>query len=169
LAIQLETLSAAARRMTKTASRTLREARQEGLRTLFLCHSHLDAEYVSGFITLLDDHNWRVYVDWRDNTMPETPNAETARMIRQKIRDLDYFAFLATPNSATSRWCPWEIGFADGVKNHDQILIVPTADRSGHGYGSEYLQLYRHVDLTQNQTLGVWQPNVNEGVRLNSL
>jgi hypothetical protein len=169
VAIQLETLRTASRRVTKTASRTLREARQEGLRTLFLCHSHLDAEYVSGLITLLDDHNWRVYVDWRDNAMPESPNGETAKVIRQKIRDLDYFAFLATPNSVSSRWCPWEIGYADGVKRHEQIFVIPTEDQSGRWYGREYLQVYQRVDIGEGQILGVWQPNSSQGVRLNSL
>jgi hypothetical protein len=30
----------------------------------FLCHSHLDAEYVQGLITILGESGWKIYVDW---------------------------------------------------------------------------------------------------------
>ena len=53
------------------------------------------------------------------------------------------FLFLATANSKASRWCPWEIGFADSSQKG--IYIIPTAD--GYGtYGNEYLELYSHID-----------------------
>jgi hypothetical protein len=54
--------------------------------------------------------------------------------------------FLATPNSMVSRWCPWEIGYADGKKTLDAIVIVPTKDDAGRFYGNEYLQLYRRLE-----------------------
>lgn len=51
--------------------------------------------------------------------MPERPNKETAQRIQGKIREIDYFLFLATENSGASRWCPWEIGYADSQKPAD--------------------------------------------------
>ena len=77
--------------------------------------------------------------------MPDRPSAVTADKIRRKIVQLDLFLFLATQNSMTSRWCPWELGYADGKKPNSSILIVQTSD-SGGTYGSEYLELYRHLD-----------------------
>ncbi len=89
--------------------------------------------------------------------MPETPNRETAARIKQKIVDLDYFLFLATANSMSSRWCPWEIGYADGKKQIDRILMLPTTD-GNRTHGNEYLQLYRRIEMSSLDKLGVWQP-----------
>ena len=76
-------------------------------------------------------------------------NKETAARIKKKINDLDWFLFLATPNSSASRWCPWEIGIADTRKDHERIIIIPTTDSSGKWHGNEYLQLYNKIDLAQ--------------------
>lgn len=101
--------------------------------------------------------------------MPEQPDRGTALRIQQKIVDLYYFLFLATPNSMGSRWCPWEIGYADGKKALDQILVVPTTDSSGKWHGSEYLKLYRNIDAAQAGVLGAFNPGKTEGVKLSSL
>jgi hypothetical protein len=153
---------------TKSAS-TLNEAQSLGLQTVFLCHSHHDTDLVKGLMNLFLEQRWRVYVDWQDTAMPETPTRETAKRIQQKIRDLHYFLFLATHNSVASRWCPWEIGFADSAKANDSILIVPTTDRTGAFYGNEYLQLYRKIDVAENGNFGVWQPGQSKGVWLETL
>lgn len=63
--------------------------------------------------------------------MPEEPNRETAGRIQAAIRNSDVFLFLATENSMSSRWCPWELGYADGVKPLDSIAVVPTKDAIG--------------------------------------
>ena len=153
---------------TKSAS-SLTEARSLGLRSAFLCHSHHDAKNVPGLLTLFHDDGWRVYVDWQDAAMPEKPNKETARRIQGKIREMDFFIFLATENSVASRWCPWEIGYADSQKPADHLLIIPTKDRTGAWYGNEYLQLYRRIDEGQGGVLGVWSPGEEKGTRLRML
>ena len=111
--ISLSTLrqAASSRRVTKS----LQEARASGAKTLFLCCSHEDQDFVLGLVNLLDDAAWNVYVDWKDTSMPAAPNRETAHRIKGRVRAADYFLFLATPNSVKSRWCPWEIGFTDGL------------------------------------------------------
>lgn len=109
----------------------------------FLCHSHKDEELVKGLLVIFEEAGLDLYVDWRDHSMPETPNGETARKIQEKIKSSDVFLFLATANSKASRWCPWEIGFADSSQKG--IYIIPTAD--GYStYGNEYLELYSHID-----------------------
>lgn len=112
-------------------------------KSAFLCHSHKDKELVKGLLVIFEEAGLDLYVDWQDHSMPETPNGETARKIQAKIKSSDVFLFLATANSKASRWCPWEIGFADSSQKG--IYIVPTTD--GHGtYGNEYLELYSHID-----------------------
>lgn len=155
--IALTTLRNAVVDFSEIKARTIFEARAQGLQTLFLCHSHLDKDLVNGVTKLLSDTGWRVYVDWADGSMPDIPNRETAARIQQKIVDLNYFLFLATPNSMKSRWCPWEIGYADGKKPLDRILVLPTSDNAG-SYGNEYLQLYRRIDRLPYDNLKVWLP-----------
>lgn len=135
--IPVDTLRNAASRLRVAKARTLTEARERRLQTVFLCHSHRDELLVKGVIALLEESGWQVYVDWADGSMPETPTRETAAKIKLKIVDLTYFIFLATANSMSSRWCPWEIGYADGKKQIDRILILPTTD-GGRTHGSEY-------------------------------
>ncbi|NBF13483.1 toll/interleukin-1 receptor domain-containing protein [Pseudomonas sp. Fl4BN1] len=118
-----------------------------GQLTAFLSHSHKDATLALGLQELLNSQGWDVYVDWQDQTMPDNPDAETAFNIKVAIVRADWFLFLATQNSTMSRWCPWEIGFADGKKAHDRIAIIPTQDNLGHFYGNEYLNLYNKIDV----------------------
>jgi hypothetical protein len=168
--ISIDTLRSASFRsgVAKSAS-TLTEAHSLGVRTAFLCHSHDDENMVRGLLNLFQEDGWRVYVDWQDPAMGEKPTRETAEKIKLTIRVMDYFLFLATPNSVASRWCPWEIGYADSEKAVDRILIIPTTDRSGTWYGNEYLQLYRKIDEAEGGKLGVWNPGESKGVWLATL
>jgi len=125
-----------------------------GQPTAFLSHSHADATLALGLQEMLKNQGWDVYIDWQDQTMPEKPETETAFNIKAAIVRADWFLFLATQNSMASRWCPWEIGFADGRKPHERIVIVPTQDSYGHFYGNEYLNLYNKIDVASG-TLGL--------------
>lgn len=100
--------------------------------------------------------------------MPETPDKNTANNIKSKIVSTKWFLFLATQNSMSSRWCPWEIGYADSTKEHDNIVIVPTEDDSGRFYGNEYLQLYRMLSDASNVSINksgyaVFNPGATQG------
>lgn len=97
--------------------------------------------------------------------MPETPTRMTAERIQRKIRDLDWFLFLATPNSTSSKWCPWEIGYADGMKDYEKLLIIPTSDQSGRWYGNEYLQLYQQIEPTKGGGIAAFKAGQKTGGR----
>ena len=115
--------------------------------TAFLCHSHLDNELAEGLQVLLQENSWDVYIDWKDNTLPGTPDQETAFRIKEKIVRSEYFIFMATENSMRSRWCPWEIGFADNEKINRKIILIRTSDEDNNWHGNEYLQLYREIAI----------------------
>lgn len=159
---QSDLLAASARGFQKQA-RSITEARNVGLRTAFLCHSHHDRSLAVGLINLLAEKGLQLYVDWADTEMPETPNRETADRIRTKIRDLDLFFFLATANSMQSRWCPWELGYADGQKPPERIILIQTAERMGSWYGNEYLGLYRRLEPTDSNSLAVFGSGMSNG------
>lgn len=114
-------------------------------RTAFLCHSHLDEQLVKGLIVEFSRRGVKLYVDWLDTSMPDTPNKETAVKLQLRIKQADMFLFLATRNSMHSRWCPWEIGYADGIGKVPHIL--PTVDQYSVTHGSEYLELYPRIDI----------------------
>jgi len=126
--------------------------------TIFLCHSHEDKTLAEGFQNILANYGIKVYIDWQDSKLPESPNRETAGRIKEKIGDLDLFILLATNNSLSSRWCPWEIGIADSSKNYEDILIVPIVDYSGEFKGNEYLQLYKRIEIDSLDELLVIEP-----------
>lgn len=138
----------------------LRNASQRGLLftkrvgqlTAFLSHSHKDAQLALGLQALLNDQGCNVYIDWQDHTMPDKPDIQTALNIKLAIVRSDWLLFLATQHSMTSRWCPWEIGFADGKKNNGRIAIIPTQDDKGSFYGNEYLSLYNKIDVSSVHT-----------------
>jgi hypothetical protein len=137
-----------------TVQGQLRPAAQ---RTAFLCHSHKDRKLALGLQALLRSNGVDLYIDWQDGEMPPAPNAETAQRLRSKIASSSLFLYLATQNSATSRWCPWELGHADGVKNNGQIVLVPTHD-GATTHGAEYLNLYRRIDANAAGTFQVFSP-----------
>jgi hypothetical protein len=121
-------------------------SRKYGQKTGFLCHSHKDRSLALGLQQRLKEEGLDLYIDWQDASMPEEPDRETASRIQAAIKHSDLFLFLATQNSMTSRWCPWEIGYADGTLDINQIAIVTTRDPTGRYHGNEYLQLYRRID-----------------------
>jgi hypothetical protein len=142
---------------------TFTEARLGSAQTGFLCHSHADAELAKGITKILNENGWSIYVDWEDTAMPDKPTRETANRIQKKIVELTWFLFLATQNSMTSRWCPWEIGYADGKKQLNRIIIIPTMDNSGAFHGNEYLQLYRSLDEVKAGGVAVWDAGASTG------
>jgi len=137
--------------------------RRMGQMSAFLCHSHKDRTLAEGLQQLLKDAGVDLYIDWQDPEMPDQPNRETADRIKNRIAQTDRFIFLATENSMKSRWCPWEIGIADGRKQNDHILLVPTQDARGSYYGNEYLQLYRRIDENTLRQLSVFRPGWASG------
>lgn len=143
-------------------------AKRASQRTAFLCHSHLDRELAEGLQVRLREQGFDLYIDWQDASMPPTPNSETADKLRGKIIACDWFLFLATANSVASRWCPWELGYADGKKPHDRIAIVPTSDHQTT-HGNEYIALYRRIDNAQGGGIGMFGPASSQAVFVRSL
>jgi hypothetical protein len=135
LAIKLRELNEAANRFRQRLVKSATEARVHGLKTAFLCHSHENGLLAKGLVQLLGETGWEVYIDWQDTSMPTVPSRETALKIQKRIKSADYFLFLATPNPLDSRWGPWEIGYANGAKPIDTILVVTTSGVSGVEYG----------------------------------
>ena len=57
------------------------------------------------------------------------------------------FVLLATNNSKTSKWVPWELGIADGYKKLTNVAIFPAVEDDGNASWTswEYLGLYHRI------------------------
>lgn len=160
MAIDINRLRASQFKNVRTFATSINEAKSRYIKTAFLCHSHLDRDLVNGVQQTLQDAGITLYVDWQDASMPDSPNRVTAEKIQAKIIQADVFLYLATPNAGRSRWCPWEIGFADGKKSNEKIIVIPVKD-GNFTYGAEYLELYRRLDVDSMNRPGIWSPGRN--------
>lgn len=142
-----------------------------GARLAFLSHSHKDRHLAIGLQQLLREAGWVLYIDWQDSTMPDSPNEITANKIKAKIDQASVFLYLSTANSDASRWCPWEIGYADKSRTPERIFIVPTQDERGTAHGNEYLKLYKRIDVKSlyETALHIYEANSITGKPINAI
>ena len=126
----------------------------ENGRYIFLSHSNLDSELARGFVNKARQLGINVYFDLYDSTLTLPPSADTANKLRVRIQNASHFILLATVNSVQkSKWCPWELGCADG--NNIPISIAQTMDDSGNTWGAEYLSIYHSVEIMNAQGFGL--------------
>lgn len=128
--------------------------------SIFLSHSHHDKDVVEQAKIFFENLGITIYVDWADNTMPESTNGVTAQKIKNKIMiDNDKFVLLGTNNAVLSKWCNWEVGIADPFKlSYKKMAILPLADNSGTWNGNEYLQIYPRIEKHERDYF-VWYPD----------
>ncbi|HEN8709670.1 TPA: toll/interleukin-1 receptor domain-containing protein [Pseudomonas putida] len=115
---------------------------------IFLSHSIKDRELVYGVKVLLEEKHYKVYVDWVEDEQldREHVNRETAEKLRQRMRSCSSMIYIATEQSSTSRWMPWELGYFDGYKP-GAVAVLPLVDTERSTFhGQEYLGLYPAVD-----------------------
>lgn len=112
---------------------------------LFISHSFKDKDLVIGLYHLFTVAGYKVYIDWIDdsNLDRKSVTPSTAAIIRKRIERSKGASFISTTNSTTSKWCPWELGVADGM--HNRVCILPVMNASGFK-GQEYLGLYPYIE-----------------------
>ena len=115
---------------------------------IFLSHSHKDADLVKSAIAFFLSQGIEIYVDWLDPDMPTVTSASTASKIKLKIKENHKFVVLLSSNAKDSKWVPWELGYADGVKAMSDIAIFPILRNSSDTFnGVEYMALYPKIGL----------------------
>lgn len=113
---------------------------------IFLSHKHGETEALNGTISFLKKEGVSIYVDWMDEGMPKNTSGVTARRIKEKIVENDKFILLATEAAINSKWCNWELGLGDAAKYIDNIAILPVENDYQSYSGSEYLEIYPHIE-----------------------
>ena len=115
---------------------------------LFVSHSYLDKSLILSLVELFNEAGHSVYVDWINdpNIDRSKVNRQTAELLRTRMDECKGLAYIATSNIVSSRWCPWELGYADGKKN-GKCAILPILKGNNSSYkGQEYLELYPYID-----------------------
>lgn len=143
-------------------------------KTVFISHSSKDKELLPAVIAILENHGGRVYIDAEDDRLPNTPNRETANILRESVKLCRKFVLLVSTNSKDSKWIPWELGLADGEKGNWPIALFPTAENWFEQTWSEteYLGLYQRIawgkieNVTENDGWIVWNHVENTAVTL---
>lgn len=119
---------------------------------LFVSHRYIDKEIVLKLVKLFNKANYSVYIDWIDDSQlnRDSITVNTADLLRQRINQSKGLAYIATSNSENSKWCPWELGIADG-KKEGKACILPISKHTQEKFiGQEYLCLYPY--LTYNES-----------------
>lgn len=110
--------------------------------TVFLSHKHNEKEVLENVMVLLKKVGVKVYIDWKDDEMPDETSGETAVRIKNKIEENKKFILLATNAAISSKWCNWELGYGDSKKYPNNIAIMPITENNGGWVGNEYLNIY---------------------------
>jgi len=115
---------------------------------VFISHKHTEEEYVYRLRDILKRYGFEGYVDWEDNGMPPMTSGETAKQIKDRIKKSKKFILIATEAAIESKWCNWEMGFADAHKYIDRIALFPIKADYGEYSGKEYLQIYPTLQIS---------------------
>lgn len=114
---------------------------------VFLSHKHNENTILNNVIAFLKKEGVDVYVDWMDESMPSFTNAETAKLLKDKIKIADKFILVATPEAINSKWCNWELGLGDAAKYIEHIALIPVNTNDRNFYQTEYLKIYPFIEL----------------------
>src|SRR5665647_556396 len=123
---------------------------------LFISHSSLDKKLVLTLVDLFNDAGYSVYVDWINDKQLDRNSItkETAQTIKTRVLESSGLSYIATQNATNSKWCPWELGIADGLKN-GRVCICPVLDNSQDTFvGQEYLGIYPYLVYTKEEKSG---------------
>lgn len=146
---------------SSTESRILQEnavlnSKKNDVYDVFISHSFLDKPLVLTLVNLFNQAGYSVYVDWiEDSSLDRTYVTETTiNLIRKRIAQSRSLAYIATSNVSSSKWCPWELGVADGI--HDQkVAILPVLEDKHEFQGQEYLSIYPYIDYQKQKGGGM--------------
>jgi hypothetical protein len=74
------------------------------------------------------------------------------------IRSNRRFLVLATERSLESRWVPWELGYADGVKRALDLAVLPVRESLLRDAPNEYVRVYSRIERADNEDWYVFKP-----------
>jgi hypothetical protein len=158
--IALESLEKTAGTLLEAASRKQSPMVDKSTFDIFLSHAYSDKETVAAIYEILTRQGYSLDVDWiHDPDLDrKVINAETADLLRRRMRQCKSLMYVATPGHQTSNWMPWECGYYDGYdresssRTDGRVAIMPVVEKQTRRYeGREYLGLYPYAHLSSRQ------------------
>lgn len=113
---------------------------------LFISHSYLDKPLIYTLVHLFNNAGYAVYVDWIEDPQLDRSHvtSTTAEAVKMRVQQSRGLAYIATGNTAKSKWCPWELGLGDGLLGKSCILPILEEESSVY-QGVEYLGIYPYL------------------------
>lgn len=115
---------------------------------VFVSHQAGDIELARDLCRhIRDTLGYEAYLDEQDSAPemdPDTVDARTAERLRKIMRKAASLILVIGPNTAQSRWMPWELGFFDGRQSSQRIGIY-LAEGAQLPPQQEYLGIYPKV------------------------
>ena len=111
---------------------------------VFLSYNHKDITIAKFVYNILkNNHGLSVYVDYNDRSFNRNiVDKKTAQTLCNRLNACKSLIYVHSSNSKNSKWCPWEIGLASGLKDF-KCAIIPCVNESDSEYDKqEYLTLY---------------------------
>jgi hypothetical protein len=132
---------------TESFKRIIAKSEKNEGKNVFLSHSSKDIKHLPYVISFLEKYGSTVYIDKLDKYLPSSTNHQTAVELKKRITDIDKFILFATENSKDSKWMPWELGIADGIKKFYDIAILPSVENRFEETWAEqeYLSIYKKI------------------------
>jgi hypothetical protein len=127
---------------------------------VFVSHSSADNDFIRKVLLFLKYAKGGVngYVDWQDSKLQHPTDAQTAKRLKDRIRNSRKMIYVVTNDSLKSVWCSWELGFADRDKGVDNVAILAVKPNNGRWKHNEYLQQYPCISY-ENNLFHVAKPN----------
>lgn len=112
---------------------------------VFLSHSLHDQDRLLKLKVLLNSLNLTVYLDWTEDRLPlrrKLTNADTAKVIMERIKNSQSLMYGLTPASLSSAWASWELGYAHALRK--KICVLKVEDVSEN---PAFLDLYDQAKI----------------------
>ena len=140
---------------------------------IFISHSSLDSHLTIALYNIFEQCGFHVYIDYEDNELnPQMVSSSTGEQLRTRMQNSKCLAYIATSNTPTSKWCPWELGYYDGISNGKCcILPINLGERKGFK-GQEYLGMYPYLEYEKysgKDEYTFWIIDPNDGKKYNTL
>lgn len=129
---------------------------------IFISHSYLDKIEIDALYYIFEECGYSVFIDWKQEELQDRNQItkEVANKLKRYMKNCKCLLYVSTKNSSNSKWCPWELGFVDGLK--DRVAILPILKEPVVNYkGQEYLGIYPYVDYEKTTKDGIYEFWVN--------
>lgn len=114
---------------------------------VFVSHCSKDEEEIIPMMQKINKYNLTAYIDWvndRERLSRAKASADTAEVIKNRIKQSRFFLFVVTPASLQSTWCSWEIGYASALNKPICLYITDNTINDL----PEYLTLNYHMEVS---------------------